>query len=64
MAGGDSAGRGLVAGMILGAHLGLEAIPPRWLSELKAYDRIVELMDRIDENAGASCVCRPGMENE
>lgn len=53
MAGGDSAGRGLVAGLILGAHLGLEAIPPRWLTELKAYTRIVELMDKIDENAGA-----------
>jgi len=52
MAGGDSAGRGLVAGMILGAHLGLEAIPPRWLTELKAYTRIVAAMDRIDENAG------------
>jgi len=49
MAGGDSAGRGLVTGMILGAHLGLEAIPPRWLSELKAYDRIVELMNKIGE---------------
>jgi ADP-ribosylglycohydrolase len=49
MAGGDSAGRGLVAGMILGAHLGLGAIPERWLSELKAYDRIVELMEKIGE---------------
>jgi ADP-ribosylglycohydrolase len=49
MAGGDSAGRGLVTGMILGAHLGLEAIPPRWLSELKAYDRIVELMHKIGD---------------
>jgi len=52
MAGGDSAGRGLVAGMILGAHLGLEAIPPRWLTELNAHRRIVASMDRIDENAG------------
>ena len=49
MAGGDSAGRGLVAGMILGAHLGLEVIPQRWLTELRAYARIVELMDKIDE---------------
>ena len=52
MAGGDSAGRGLIAGMILGAHLGLEAIPQRWLTELRAYARIVELMDKIDENIG------------
>ena len=58
MAGGDSAGRGLVAGMILGAHLGLEALPQRWLRELKAYARIVELMDKIDENI------QPERENE
>lgn len=49
MAGGDSAGRGLVAGMILGAHLGLEAIPQQWLTELKAYDHITELMDNMGE---------------
>ncbi len=49
MAGGDSAGRGMVAGMVLGAHMGTEAIPPRWLTELKAYARIVKLMDKIDE---------------
>ena len=49
MAGGDSAGRGLVVGMILGAHLGLEAIPQQWLTELKAYDPIVELMDNMGE---------------
>jgi ADP-ribosylglycohydrolase len=53
MAGGDSAGRGLVAGMILGAHRGLDAIPQRWLTELKAYPRIIKLMDQIDEKAGA-----------
>ena len=49
MAGGESAGRGMIAGMLLGAHLGPDAIPPRWLSELKAYDRIVELMHTIGE---------------
>jgi len=47
MAGGDSAGRGLVAGMIIGAHLGIDAIPQKWLTELKAYPQIVKLMDRI-----------------
>ena len=47
MAGGDSAGRGLAVGMILGAYLGLEAIPEKWLTELKARDRIVELLDKM-----------------
>jgi ADP-ribosylglycohydrolase len=48
MAGGDSAGRGLTLGMILGAHLGIEAIPASWLAELKAYGEIVDLLDQID----------------
>jgi ADP-ribosylglycohydrolase len=48
MAGGDSAGRGLTVGMVLGAHLGIDAIPPKWLSDLKAYREIVDLMDQID----------------
>jgi ADP-ribosylglycohydrolase len=48
MAGGDSAGRGLTVGMVLGAHLGIDAIPQKWLSDLKAYPEIVGLMDRID----------------
>ena len=47
MAGGDSAARGLAAGMILGAHLGPEAIPERWLTELRAHDRIVELLNKM-----------------
>jgi len=50
MAGGDSAGRGLTVGMVLGAHLGMDAIPPKWLSDLKAYQEIVDLMDEIDSS--------------
>ncbi len=46
MAGGDSAARGLATGMILGAHLGMEAIPQRWLREMASYDTIVNLLDR------------------
>lgn len=47
MAGGDSAARGLAVGMILGAHLGIEAIPSEWLSGLKRYQHIVDLLERI-----------------
>ena len=50
MAGGDSASRGLIVGMILGAHLGIDAIPQKWLSELKSYQEIVDLMDQISRN--------------
>lgn len=49
MAGGDSAARGMVAGMVLGAHLGPEAIPDEWLAALKDREQIVELLDRIDQ---------------
>jgi ADP-ribosylglycohydrolase len=48
MAGGDSAARGMVTGMVLGAHLGPDAIPGAWLAALKHRDQIVELLDRID----------------
>jgi len=48
MAGGDSAARGMITGMILGAHNGIDAIPERWLSEMKAYARIHELLKKID----------------
>ena len=48
MAGGDSAGRGLIVGAVLGAYPGAGEVPDRWLSELKAYDRIVGLLAAID----------------
>ena len=52
MAGGDSAARALIVGMVLGAHLGLESIPQEWLSELKAKEKIEELLNRINGKKG------------
>jgi ADP-ribosylglycohydrolase len=52
MAGGDSAGRGLLAGMILGAHLGMPAIPAEWLNDMKAYPQILEMLGKIDKRQG------------
>ena len=34
MAGGDSAARGMLVGMLLGAEGGMEAIPKRWIDKL------------------------------
>jgi ADP-ribosylglycohydrolase len=50
MAGGDSAARGMVVGMILGAHLGQQAIPQKWLTGMKQYKKIINLLKAI--NAG------------
>lgn len=50
MAGGDSASRGMLAGMVLGAHLGYDAIPETWLSELNKTGRITGLLDVIDNS--------------
>ncbi len=47
MAGGDSASRGMMTGMILGAHLGPDALPERWISEMVRADEIRSLLDRI-----------------
>ena len=47
MAGGDSAARGLTVGMILGAHLDMDAIPEQWLKDLQQYEHIVELLQQI-----------------
>lgn len=48
MAGGDSAARGMVVGMILGAHLGTAAIPEPWLSDLRYRQRIEADLKQID----------------
>jgi ADP-ribosylglycohydrolase len=47
MAGGDSAARGMLVGMVLGAHLGPESIPQEWLSELRKKKQIMELLIKI-----------------
>ncbi|MEJ5365288.1 MAG: ADP-ribosylglycohydrolase family protein [Desulfosoma sp.] len=49
MAGGDSAGRGLLVGMVLGAHHGFEALPLEWVEGLRAGEKIRCLADRIDQ---------------
>jgi ADP-ribosylglycohydrolase len=49
MAGGDSAGRGMMAGMILGAHGGMDAIPEKWLKELTHHDRILASLESLDK---------------
>lgn len=46
MAGGDSSARAMPAAMVLGAGLGLEAIPLEWIEGLTARDRIKELIDQ------------------
>lgn len=47
MAGGDNAARAMAVGMVLGAHLGWESIPPQWLSALKKGEEIVRLLDSM-----------------
>jgi ADP-ribosylglycohydrolase len=47
MAGGDSAARGALVGMVLGANLGLESLPKEWITEMKAAEKIERLLARI-----------------
>ena len=44
LAGGDSAARGMVAGMIVGARYGFEAIKPSWIKELNDYEPLNEVI--------------------
>jgi ADP-ribosylglycohydrolase len=48
MAGGDSAARGMITGMLLGAFHGIAAIPESWLTELAAREKIMTLLSEID----------------
>ena len=47
MAGGDSAGRGMMTGMVLGAYLGSQTLPEEWVSGLKRGKEIRALIDEI-----------------
>jgi ADP-ribosylglycohydrolase len=47
MAGGDSAGRGMAVGMVLGAHLGEQSLPGEWVSGLQRRREIMDLLDKI-----------------
>ena len=47
MAGGDSAGRGMMVGMVLGAHLGSKSLPAEWVSGLKRGKEISALVEKI-----------------
>jgi len=47
MAGGDNAARGIMVGMVLGAHLGKEQLPVQWVEGLEKASEIRQLMDKI-----------------
>ena len=47
MAGGDSAARGLLAGMIFGAFAGRDAVDPDWVTGLNDFRRIESDLDRL-----------------
>lgn len=47
MAGGDSAARGMVVGMLLGAYHGRDKIPSRWLNKLNRYQEIQTALDKL-----------------
>ena len=47
MAGGDSAGRGMILGMVLGAYLGDDGLPGAWVDALKKKGEILDLLERI-----------------
>ena len=47
MAGGDSAARGMVVGMLLGAYHGPDKIPSRWLDRLNKYEQIITALKKL-----------------
>jgi ADP-ribosylglycohydrolase len=47
ISGGDSAARGMIVGLVLGAHLGDKHLPQEWVLSLKNGKDIVKLLDKI-----------------
>jgi len=47
MAGGDSAARAMIVGMVLGGHLGMSAIPAAWIDGLVYRDEIQQCIEQI-----------------
>ncbi len=47
LAGGDSAARGLIIGMVLAARQGIPAIPESWLAAMRAREHILDLLKRF-----------------
>merc|ERR1711968_187299 len=47
MVGGDNAARSIPIGMVLGAQFGFEAIPSRWIKELKSYKQANEKLNLL-----------------
>lgn len=47
MAGGDSAARGMVVGMLLGAYQGRDKIPHHWLEKLSKYKQLMAALDKL-----------------
>ena len=59
MAGGDSAARGLLSGMILGGAQGMDALPERWLTGLSCREAVARALDACDAAArGAVATAR------
>ncbi|MDY0040748.1 MAG: ADP-ribosylglycohydrolase family protein [Desulforhabdus sp.] len=54
MAGGDSAARGLLVGMFLAAYNGMNALPAEWLSGLRSYRQIIDLLTQVDAAKGVA----------
>lgn len=50
MAGGDSAARGMLVGMVLGAHHGFDALPKNWLDTLNARNKINNFLLQVSHD--------------